>query len=60
MCVVAHDATYLRVTKSNDFEFQKDTWSGDLGKGNIVKVNTFTVPNGRPVAIGPGLRHIPS
>ena len=55
VCVVAHDATYLSVTKSADAEHQKDSWSGDLGKGNILKVNTFTVPNGRVVAVGPGL-----
>ena len=31
-----------------------DTYSGALGKGQVLKVDTLCTPDGRPVAVKPG------
>ena len=51
---IADDTTYLPVTKGNDTHWQQDAYSGRLNKGHVIKVGTWTAPDGRPIASRPG------
>ena len=52
--VACGDCTYIGVTKSSDSHYRMDTYSGALGKGQVLKVDTLCTPDGRPVAVKPG------
>ena len=53
------DTTDIKCQKSNDPEYQKDTWSGRRGKGHCVFEGALTDPAGAVIALRPG-SHISS